>query len=116
MVLAALGSLTAQVKPVTLWIDAEANYPRLSTRDEITAMLDKAKSNGFNAIVLDVRPVKGEALYDSAFMPKCMTLGNKPFVHDWDYVRFFCDQAKERGMKVSLSATVFTMGLPEWRV
>ena len=53
-------------------------------------MLDKARSNGFNAIVLDVRPVKGEALYDSALMPRCRTLGNKPFVQDWDYVGFFC--------------------------
>ena len=90
MVLAALGSLTAQVKPVTLWIDAEANYPRLSTRDEITAMLDKAKSNGFNAIILDVCPVKGEALYESEVMPKCRTLGNRPFVQNWDYVGYFC--------------------------
>lgn len=109
-------SASADGKPVTLWIDAEANYPRLSSREDIESMLDKARSNGFNAIVLDVRPVKGEALYDSALMPKCRTLGNKPFVQDWDYVGFFCEQAKERGMKVSLSATVFTMGLPEWRV
>lgn len=109
-------SAFADGKPVTLWIDAEANYPRLSTKEEISAMLDKARANGFNAIVLDVKPVKGEVLYESSFLPKCKSLGNKPFVQDWDYVRFFCDQAKERGMKVSLSATVFTMGLPEWRV
>lgn len=61
---------TAIEKPVTLWIDAEANYPRLSTREEISAMLDKARSNGFNAIVLDVKPVKGEVLYESSFLPK----------------------------------------------
>lgn len=108
--------LHAGDKPVTLWIDAEANYPRLSTADDITAMLDKAVESGFNAIVLDVRPVKGEALYESRLMPQCRTLGNRPFDQSWDYVGFFCDRAKERGMKVSLSATVFTMGLPEWRV
>lgn len=106
----------ATSKPVTLWIDAEANYPRLSTKEEISAMLDKARSNGFNAIVLDVKPVKGEVLYESSFLPKCKSLGNKPFDNDWDYLQYFCEQAKAREMKMTVSTTVFTMGFPEWRI
>ena len=114
--LCAANLVAATSKPVTLWIDAEANYPKLSTKEEIMAMLDKAKTNGFNAIVLDVKPVKGEVLYESSFLPKCKSLGNKPFDNDWDYLQFFCEQAKKRNMKMTVSTTVFTMGFPEWRI
>lgn len=115
-VLSAVIISIAQPKPVVLWIDAEANYPRLSTKQDISSMLDKAQANGFNAIVLDVKPVKGEVLYESDILPKCKSLGNKPFDNDWDYLEYFCSQARERGMKMTVSTTVFTMGLPEWKV
>lgn len=101
-------------KPVVLWIDAEANFGRLATRTGITSVLDKAVETGFNTIVVDVKPVQGEVLYDSDFLHPCTSLGGS-VVSDrgFDYLQFFIDEARARKMKVTVSTTIMTMGLPQ---
>lgn len=102
-----------QAKPVVLWIDAEANFSRLRYKSNIKAFLDRAQEHGFNAFVVDVKPVQGDVLYDSSFLPKCTYLAGATVERDWDYLQYFLDQAHERGMRVTVSTTVFTMGLPQ---
>ena len=51
-----------------LWFDAEANFERFSKKENITYYLDLAKSTGFNKIVVDVRPVQGDALFKSSYL------------------------------------------------
>ncbi len=60
---------TAGGKPKYLWIDATGNFERMSRRDSVDYYLDKARSAGFNRIVVDVRSVEGEALYRSDVLP-----------------------------------------------
>ena len=55
-------------KEKMLWFDAEANFERFSKKENITYYLELAKSTGFNKIVVDVRPVQGDALFKSSYL------------------------------------------------
>jgi uncharacterized lipoprotein YddW (UPF0748 family) len=99
-------------KDKMVWLDAHANFRRFSVKDSITYCLDKAKASGFNKIVLDVRSVTGYAWYDSDIVPPVKRLGNDTLTRDWDYLQFFIDETRRRGMKITVSTTVFTGGSP----
>ena len=104
---------SVQAKPVVLWIDAEANFSRLSTQAGIKRYLDMAQDAGFNAIVVDVKPVQGDVLYDSELFSHCTSLGGYTIEdRGYDYLQYFIDQARERDMRISVSTTIMTLGLP----
>ena len=46
-------------QPKYLWFDAEANFERFASKDSISYYLEKAKSVGFNQVVVDVKPIYG---------------------------------------------------------
>lgn len=99
-------------KPVVLWIDAEANFDRLRTQTGITSLLEKAKKSGFNAIVVDVKPVQGDVLYTSDFLPACTNLhGTSIPNRGFDYLQYFIDEAHRLKMRITVSTTIMTMGL-----
>lgn len=101
-------------KPVVLWIDAEANFSRLRNQSNVRRYLDMAEKAGFNTIVVDVKPVQGDVLYDSDFLPACTSLGGAVVENrGYDYLQFFIDEARDRDMKVTVSTTIMTMGLPQ---
>ncbi len=103
----------APEKPVVLWIDAEANFGRLKRKADIKHYLNLAQEAGFNSIVVDVKPVQGDVLYDSDFLPQCTSLGGSTCENrGFDYLQFFIDEARARGMRISVSTTIMTMGLP----
>lgn len=95
-------------KPVALWIDAHANFIRFKTKANLRYYLDKAKEAGFNRIIVDVKPINSSALYNSDFLPDDRTYNGQSI--DYDYVHYMIEQAGKRGMKVSLSATIMTLG------
>ena len=63
--------------------------------------------------MVDVKPVQGDVLYNSSFLPKCTYLAGNTVERDWDYLQFFLDEAHKRGMRVTVSTTIMTMGLPQ---
>lgn len=98
-------------KRILLWFDAEANFERFSTSDSILFYLDKSKSIGITDIVLDVKPITGEVLYDSKLAPKMQDWkGFKRQADYADYVQFFIDETHRRGMKIHASQNVFCEG------
>lgn len=103
-------------KEKMLWFDAEANFQRFSTQAGIIEMLDKTVEAGFNKIVVDVKPVEGDVLYESAFMTQATAIGSVTVPsRDWDYLQFFLDEAHKRNLKVTVSTTIFPMGMPSTR-
>ncbi len=101
-------------KPRVLWFDAEANFERFATRDSIVFYLDKTKEAGFNGIVVDVRPIYGDALYTKTTILDPLTqIGQVTVERDWDYLQFFIDEARKRGLSVTVSATIFPAGRPD---
>ena len=99
-------------KPKVVWIDAHANISRFKNKSNISYFLKKIKAAGLNTVVVDVKPVQGEVLYDSDFMTKCKNLGGTDTDFSWDYLQTFIDEAHKLGMKVTVSTTFFPMGSP----
>ena len=52
-----------------MWFDCEANYATLSHPDSIQFYLQKCKDLGFANVVVDVKSIMGEVLYDSQIAP-----------------------------------------------
>lgn len=103
----------AAEKPVILWIDAEANFSRLRNKSNITYFLQKARDCGFNTVVVDVKPVQGDVLYQSDFLPTCTTLDGFSIPdRGFDYLQYFIDEVRRLDMKITVSTTIMTMGLP----
>lgn len=104
--------VTQSSKEIMLWIDASANFRRFASKDSITFYLDKIKDCGFNKIVVDVKGVEGDCLYSSNILTQATSLENYTVHRDWDYLKFFIDEAHKRNIKVTASTTVFPMGSP----
>ena len=48
-----------------MWFDCEANYATLSSPDSIEFYLEKCRDLGFGNVVVDMKSIMGEVLYDS---------------------------------------------------
>ena len=101
---------TVREKPLVMWIDASANFQRFAKKADIKAILKRAKSYGFNGIVVGIKPGNGHALYESEFLQPCVTLGGQTVERDYDYLEFILQEAKALGMRVEASASVMVMG------
>ncbi|MBP5488634.1 MAG: family 10 glycosylhydrolase [Bacteroidales bacterium] len=101
---------TIREKPLVMWIDASANFQRFAQKKDIKAILKRARSYGFNGIVVGVKPGNGRALYESEFLQPCTVLGGAKVERDYDYLEYILTTAKELGMRVEASASVMVMG------
>lgn len=97
-------------KPKLLWFDATANFERLSYPDSIKFYLKKAKEIGFNAVVLDIKPITGEVLYNSEFAPQMTEWNGFHRNKDFDFPAYFISEAKKLGLTVYASINVFVAG------
>ena len=102
----------ASEKEKYIWVAVDANFERFSNKDSIAWYLDKVKDTGFNNVVVDVRGVEGDVRYRSAIFDEMKTCDGYTFSGDWDYLQYMIDEIHNRGMKVTVSATVFPLGSP----
>ena len=92
-------NLSAEEKRAMMWFDATANFERFSHRDSISYYLQKIAAIGFTDVVVDIRPITGEVLYDSRHAPRMREW--KGYVRpDFDYLAYFITTAHALGMKV----------------
>ena len=93
-----------------VWIAAVDNIdwpsrPGLSTgtaQRELITLLDRARTSGLNAVILQVRPA-GDALYASALEPWSEYLTGRQGVAPkpwWDPLKFAVDEAHKRGLEL----------------
>lgn len=108
-VMAKTNSTSKPVKPKLMWFDAEANFKRLSTKDSIDYYLNKIKQVGFTDVVLDIRPIMGDVLYDSKYAPRLREWDGftRP---DFDFVGYFVKKSHKLGLKIHFSLNVFVAG------
>lgn len=93
-----------------MWFDCEANYERLSTPDSIMYYLQKCKDAGFDNVVVDVKSIMGEVLYDSDIAPYMGEWEGWYRNQDYDMLSYFIDYGKEVGVKVYASLNIFAGG------
>lgn len=102
-------NLSAEEKRAMMWFDATANFERFSHRDSISYYLEKIAAIGFTDVVVDIRPITGEVLYDSRHAPRMREW--KGYVRpDFDYLAYFITTAHALDMKVHASMNVFVAG------
>lgn len=97
-------------KPKLLWFDATANFERLSYPDSIQFYLKKAKETGFTDVVLDLKPITGEVLYQSEFAPQMIEWNGFYRDSQFDFPAYFISEAKKLGLNVYASVNVFVAG------
>ena len=93
-----------------MWFDCEANYAVLSQPDSIDFYLHKVKEIGFDNVVVDVKSIMGEVLYDSGIAPYMSPFEGVERPRDYDMMGYFIQYGHELGMKVFASLNVFCGG------
>lgn len=102
-------------KPKAMWIDAHANFSRLSTKEAITTYLEKIKSVGLNEVYVDVKPGIGYALYDSDILPKLEKWGDETVKRDWDYLGYWLSEGERLGVDVIASISTLGYGATRYK-
>lgn len=97
-------------KPVYMWFDCEANYERLSYPDSIRYYLKKVKDIGVTDVVVDVKAIMGETLYDSEYAPYMGEWEGVERSRDYDMLGIFIEEGKKLGLGVHASMNVFAGG------
>lgn len=97
-------------KPVYMWVDCEANFERMSSLDSIAYYTEKMQSVGVTDIVVDVKSIMGETLYDSKYAPYMGEFEGTVRPREYDMMRHFIDEGHKRGMRVHGSLNIFAGG------
>ena len=74
-----------------MWFDCEANYATLSHPDSIKFYLEKCKDLGFGNVVVDVKSIMGEVLYDSEIAPYMGDWEGVERARDYDMLGYFIE-------------------------
>lgn len=93
-----------------MWFDCEANYARLSDPDSIHFYLKKVKDLGFDNVVVDVKSIMGEVLYDSKIAPFMGEWKGVKRARNYDMLGQFIKHGHRMDMKVFASMNVFVGG------
>lgn len=93
-----------------MWFDCEANYKTLSSPDSIKFYLERVHSLGFDNVVVDVKSIMGEVLYDSRIAPYMSPFEGVERPRDYDMMGWFIKYGHELGMNVLASLNVFCGG------
>lgn len=93
-----------------MWFDCEANYATLSHPDSIRFYLQKTKDLGFDNVVVDMKSIMGEVLYDSQIAPYMGDWEGVERSRDYDMLGYFIEYGHEMGLKVFGSLNVFAGG------
>jgi uncharacterized lipoprotein YddW (UPF0748 family) len=94
-----------------LWLDATANLERLSTREGVQRILDKAVQAGFNAVGVGVKSPCGYVLYNSRIAPRMGNfMGRYDYPKDYDLLQTVTEEAHKRGLEVHALVMIFSDG------
>ena len=93
-----------------MWFDCEANYATLSHPDSIRFYLKKTKDLGFGNVVVDMKSIMGEVLYDSQIAPYMGDWEGVERSRSYDMLGYFLQYGHDMGLKVFGSLNVFAGG------
>ena len=104
---------------VLLWVDGFENFPRLTSKREVGALMDHCLHLGIGDVVLGVKDLTGFVLYKSRIAPhmsewSARTIGTKRykfFPRGYDLLRDAVFEAHKRGMRIFAAFAVFCEGL-----
>ncbi len=99
-----------RAKRYWLWCDGEANLDLLGTPEGVKRIVTKAAGAGVTDLVVDVKLISGETLYNSKIAPKVTEWNGKKLPGDGSFDRLaaFVKEAHKRGLRVHASMNVFS--------
>lgn len=106
-------------KPFYIWVDASANFPDYANSESnIERDLKLTKDAGFTDVVVDVRPVCGEVLFNSEIAQKVTWLGawtsngyeKIERTATFDYLQAFIDAGHKLGLRIHAGFNTFSGG------
>lgn len=93
-----------------MWFDCEANYSALSSPDSIRFYLEKVRDLGFGNVVVDMKSIMGEVLYDSEIAPYMSPFEGVERSRNYDMMGMFIEYGHQLGLEVYASLNVFCGG------
>jgi hypothetical protein len=97
----------ANLQGRVLWMDGTANLQRLSTREGISDAFEKCRRANVNTVVVDVKPLGGEVLYNSQIAPKLAEWKGFRYPPGHDLLLTAMIEGHRRGIKVYASVNCF---------
>ncbi len=98
-----------------LWMDATANFARLSTKDSVKYYLQKCKEVGVTDIVIDIKPITGEVLYESKIAPIMQEWKGFTRNRNFDLLQSAIGEGHKLNLKVHASINVFSGGHSQFK-
>ncbi len=92
-----------------MWVDGSANIARITSREGVKDIVDRCKRANFSTIVVDVKPVIGQVLYNSKIAEHLHEWQGKSYP-DFDALAAFIDEGHKAGIEVAASLNVFSEG------
>lgn len=96
--------------PVIVWIEAAANFSRLSTAEKMSAVFQKLADTGVTGIVVDVKGISGLVSYNSSIAEHFKSWDGTTMADDFDYLQNILTEAKKKNLKVFVSISTFVEG------
>jgi len=96
---------------VIVWIEAAANFSRMGTAENMSAVFQKLADMGAKGVVIDVKGITGLVNYNSSIAGQLMTWNGFTRADGFDYLQHAITEAKKKGLKVFASMSVFAEGM-----
>lgn len=93
-----------------LWVDTTANIERYNTEQKIIALVEQAKSIGFNTIVFDIKPIIGYTIYPSALTEQLTSWRGRTLPAGFDPIPIFIREARKHRIELFVSLNAFSEG------
>lgn len=93
-----------------MWIDATANFERMSNPDSVIYYLKLCKELGFTDVVIDIKPITGEVLYQSDVAPQMTEWQGFRRKPEYDLLALALEEGHKAGLKVHASLNIFVAG------
>lgn len=103
-------------KRIYLWFDATANLERLSSRQGVARILDQCVEAGVDCVIVDVKPISGQVLYQSRVAPRLTEWKGFAYPKDYDLLAVVVEEGHKRKLEVFASMNVFAEGHTQFKV
>ncbi len=106
----AASSRAGRLSAHLLWVDATANAATLNSVERVREVIARCRAAHINSIVVDVKPLVGEVLYDSRIAPRLAEWKGAPYPRDFDVLAAFIEAGKAAGIPIYASLNIFSEG------
>jgi uncharacterized lipoprotein YddW (UPF0748 family) len=98
-----------------MWIEATANLDRIMTREGVQDIVARCKKANFTTIVVDVKPLSGQVIYNSKIAEHLRQWKGKSYP-DFDVLAAFVEEGHRAGLEIAASFNVFCEGHKFYKV